>query len=177
MGINHCISLFLMLLRLESTNRICSISCGECCFFDLCFLRLCPWVNCSWFWHSKREEGGYRKSTLLQAIQLTLNVLNKRRKPQNERRRKDSRIIGCYWDYRNIGCYSIFFLALLPAFIVYKRGRLPLYTFLSSCERTVALFNEIDPLTLSLRSSAMRASLKRRRISKTEGDGDQNSIT
>ena len=77
MGINHCISLFLMLLRLESTNRICSISCGECCFFDLCFLRLCPWVNCSWFWHSKREEGGYRKSTLLQAIQLTFskNVL------------------------------------------------------------------------------------------------------
>lgn len=31
----HCISLFLMLLRLEST---CSISCGECCFFDLCVL-------------------------------------------------------------------------------------------------------------------------------------------
>lgn len=36
---------FLMLLRLESTNRICSISCGECCFFDLCFLRPCPTIQ------------------------------------------------------------------------------------------------------------------------------------
>lgn len=64
----HCISLFLMLLRLESTNRICSISCGECCFFDLCFLRPCPWVNCSWFWHSKREEGGLLSSASLSFV-------------------------------------------------------------------------------------------------------------